>query len=108
MSSTIAHTPGPWLWHDHDTLRPADVDGCSSIHTILSPDGCFGYVGCSTSEITDEFEADLRLIAQAPNLLDALMLLATATAAVPSLSVAQRIALDRALQAIEAVTGVPS
>ena len=67
------HTPGPWVWADHYTLRPAKpAPERSAVHTILSPDGCFGYVEKTWREIEPEDDANRALIAAAPELLAAL------------------------------------
>jgi hypothetical protein len=44
----------------------------SSVHTILSPDGAFGYLGSNFKDTEIESQANRFLIAAAPSLLDAL------------------------------------
>jgi hypothetical protein len=64
------HTPGPWQWDGDYTLRPVNPDPSrSALHTILSPDGPYGFVQTSTADVWPEFEANKRLIAAAPDLL---------------------------------------
>jgi hypothetical protein len=68
-----AHTPGPWQWDGDYTLRPVNPDPeRSALHTIISPDGPFGFVQTATADVFPEFEADKLLIAAAPELLEAL------------------------------------
>ena len=68
-----AHTPGPWEWHGDYTLRPAFPDPQKhALHTILSPDGPFGFVQTATADTEPEFQACKRLIAAAPELLAAI------------------------------------
>lgn len=68
-----AHTPGPWQWDGDYTLRPVNPDPeHSALHTIISPDGPFGFVQTATADVFPEFEADKLLIAAAPELLEAL------------------------------------
>lgn len=65
------HTPGPWAWDGDYTLRPVDPDpDRSAVHTILSPDGPYGFVQSVGADVDAEFQADQRLIAAAPELLD--------------------------------------
>jgi hypothetical protein len=71
--SGAAFTPGPWAWGGDFTLRPVNPDPTrSAVHTILSPDGCFGFVDSDPAATLAEAERDRRLIAAAPELLDAL------------------------------------
>jgi hypothetical protein len=68
-----AHTPGPWEWEGDYILRPVDPDASKhACHTILSPEGPFGFVRSAKADVRNEFEADKALIAAAPELLKAL------------------------------------
>ena len=67
-----AHTPGPWVWRDN-TLAPEKPDfPRSNVHSILDAEGGYGFLGSDRHATADELEADRRLIAAAPDLLDAL------------------------------------
>ena len=69
---SAAHTPGPWHWLTDRRLQPVVHDpDQSAVHTILSEDGCFGYLGSDLDATIAEDEANRRLIAAAPDLLDA-------------------------------------
>ncbi len=66
------HTPGPWEWDGDYTLRPARPDPRHhTLHTILSPDGPYGFLATSFAETEPEWQANKRLIAAAPALLEA-------------------------------------
>lgn len=71
--NTTKHTPGPWTWDMAGCcLRPVNArPEVSFIHTILSPDGPFGYLGANGADVQAEDAANRRLIAAAPNLLKA-------------------------------------
>ena len=71
-ATTTRHTPGPWIW-DGNTLRPEQPDPArSAVHSILDADGGFGFLGSDWRETLPELEADRRVIAAAPELLEAL------------------------------------
>ena len=74
-SGKASHTPGPWAWDESGNyLCPVDGDPSkSSVHTILSPDGTYGYLGSDFKKTQGEGEANRALIAAAPDLLDALV-----------------------------------
>ena len=60
------HTPGPWVPHKTDDLHGHD-------HFVMTPSGFLGYLpkeieGCGTQLFTED---DARLIAAAPELLEA-------------------------------------
>lgn len=79
---TTTFTPGPWVWTDRYTLRPAHPNPAThNIHTILVAEdiGC-GFVGSWLENSLAEGDANLALIAAAPDLYDA----AAAAAAVLS------------------------
>jgi hypothetical protein len=65
----VMHTPGPWKAGFDDGSGPTMVhrDGRPGIIAETNP-GC----GCCAGEATDENRADARLIAAAPELLEAL------------------------------------
>ena len=71
---TAAHTPGPWHWpNDSSELCPVDPDpDRSAVSSILHADGGYGFLGRANSETLAELDANRRLIAAAPELLDAL------------------------------------
>ena len=75
------HTPGPWAWSDGHTLRSVTPNPeTSSVHTILSSDGCeCGYLGSDWRATLAELDADKQLIAAAPDLLTALIELTDCT-----------------------------
>lgn len=68
------HTPGPWHWpHDSNDLCPVNPDPQHmAVSSILTADGGFGFLGRSSADTLAELDADRRLIAAAPDLLDAL------------------------------------
>lgn len=67
------YTPGPWKWHGDYTLIPANPSPQhSATHTILSPDGPYGFLGASSAAVEQEFQANKSLIEAAPLLLEAL------------------------------------
>lgn len=68
------HTPGPWHWpHDGNDLCPVNPDPTrSAVSSILTADGGYGFLGSSNADTLAELDADRRLIAAAPELLDAL------------------------------------
>ena len=64
------HTPGPWAW-SHDTLYPVNRDpNSSAVHSILEAGGGYGYIGSNLAQTLAELDADRRLIASAPDLLE--------------------------------------
>ena len=66
------HTPGPWHW-DGNTLMPVAGDPTTSaVHSILDAEGGYGYLGSKPADTLREIDACRRLIAAAPDLLDAL------------------------------------
>lgn len=71
-STATSHTPGPWIW-DGNTLQPEQRDpDRSQVHTILDADGGCGFLGSDWRQTCAELDADRRLIAAAPELLEAL------------------------------------
>ena len=72
--SAAKHTPGPWQWpHDSNELCPVNPDHRrSAVSQILYAEGGYGFLGRSNSDTLAELEADRRLIAAAPELLEAL------------------------------------
>ena len=66
--NTTKHTPGPWHTHRDDTapLFPRFYVTCKGIRSIAI------MTGGSDSSLADENEANARLIAAAPELLEAL------------------------------------
>lgn len=66
-------TPRPWIWTDRYTLRPAHPNPAThNIHTILVAEdiGC-GFVGSWLENSLAEGDANLALIAAAPDLYEA-------------------------------------
>lgn len=72
-SLAAKHTPGPWAW-EGNALRPTDLKpGESAVHTILDDEhGGRGFIGSDFRDTIAENDANRRLIAAAPALLDAL------------------------------------
>ncbi|THF61428.1 hypothetical protein E6C76_20315 [Pseudothauera nasutitermitis] len=69
---TPVHTPGPWMW-DRYVLVPAEPDpDRHAIHTILIAEHQgFGFVGSKLPDALAENDANMALLAAAPQLLDA-------------------------------------
>ncbi len=71
----MEHTPGPWKW-DGATLMPQVPNLDSAVHTILSEEGmAYGYVQSDWRDTIAESDGNRRLIAAAPEMLDALLLI---------------------------------
>jgi len=72
--SAAAYTPGPWAWNEsRSSLCPVNPDpNRSAVHTILSPDGPYGFLCGNNAETMSESEGNFRLIESAPLLLQAL------------------------------------
>lgn len=71
------HTPGPWEWDKHGySLRPVEPDpDVSNLHTIIDREyGAWGFLGKDLDAVLAEDAANRRLIASAPELLDALQI----------------------------------
>ena len=70
--SGARHTPGPWHWpHDSNHLCPVNLDPeKSSVSEILYAEGGYGFLGSRTSDTLAELDANRRLIAAAPDLLE--------------------------------------
>lgn len=66
------HTPGPWKW-DGYSLRPTNPDPeHSAVHTIIDAENTgLGFTGSDYKATIAESDANLALIAAAPQLLDA-------------------------------------
>lgn len=76
QATTARHTPGPWIWDDN-TLRPANPDpNTSNVSSILDAESGYGFMGGDVLATCAELNADLALIAAAPELLEALKLAA--------------------------------
>lgn len=72
QAATARHTPGPWIWDDN-TLRPANPDpNTSNVSSILDAESGYGFMGGDVLATCAELNADLALIAAAPELLEAL------------------------------------
>lgn len=72
------HTPGPWRLDDYNTIRadrPNDDDAVPIATWTCSPLGLDHAGSCTRPVIWDEAVANARLIAAAPDLLEALELL---------------------------------
>lgn len=69
---TPGHTPGPWQW-DHYVLLPVELDPDKhAINTILIAEHTgFGFLDSNLDAGLAENDANLALIAAAPQLLDA-------------------------------------
>lgn len=71
QATAAAHTPGPWAW-DGNTLVPVHRDpALSAVHSILDAESGYGFLGSKPSDSLRELHADRRLIAAAPELLEA-------------------------------------
>jgi len=72
LPAAPAHTPGPWHW-DGYSLRPTDPDpDRHAVHTILESEHIgWGFVASDLHAVRQEADANLSLIAAAPQLLDA-------------------------------------
>jgi hypothetical protein len=76
---TPRHTPGPWKW-DGRALVPVNPDPArNAVHTIVVDDGGSGFLGADRAATQAELDADLALIAAAPELLAALEALRNAS-----------------------------
>lgn len=66
------HTPGPWVW-DGYSLKPANPDPNNySVHTIIEAENIgWGFLCSDHAKSRAESDANLALIAAAPDLLDA-------------------------------------
>lgn len=65
-------TPGPWHWVSPTRLEPVVPDPQrSAVSVILSEDGCYGFFGSDLAATLAEDQANRRLIATVPDLLDA-------------------------------------
>ena len=73
MSEQPKHTPGPWYWDDEDALPWTDYDGVEHAPFLVDRNGRYVMAG---SDIRIPKEANARLIAAAPDLLEALKTLA--------------------------------
>ncbi len=70
---TTKHTPGPWRWTDN-SLAPVDPrPDDHSVAVILEDGDCYGFVAAETVDVLAEQDANRRLIAAAPDLLEALI-----------------------------------
>jgi hypothetical protein len=69
MSEQPKHSPAPWFWDDKDAMPWTDYDAAESAPFLLNANGCPIMTG---SDIRIAYEADGRLIAAAPELLEAL------------------------------------
>ncbi len=72
MSEQPKHSPSPWYWDDKDALPWTDYDDAESAPFLMNANGCPIMTG---SDIRIAYEADGRLIAAAPELLEALRLM---------------------------------
>ena len=69
MSEQPKHSPAPWYWDDKDSMPWTDYDDAESAPFLLNANGCPIMTG---SDIRIAYEADGRIIAAAPELLEAL------------------------------------
>lgn len=70
--NTSAHTPGPWFWALDADNQPTSLRQSGSGDTVIHPQAEQSDYGLSSHEWNDVSEADARLIAAAPDLLEAL------------------------------------
>jgi hypothetical protein len=69
----MSHTPGPWFAHDFSGLNEGDVEASDFSVSCTTPDHItVAIVGKGLRNKKDEWEANARLIAAAPELLEAL------------------------------------
>ena len=88
------HTPGPWTYHPDDT-----GDSCAAI---------VGKTGWVCDFINHPSDANARLMAAAPDLLDALWAMYTSFAAVEWMELHMQQASNMARAAIEKAIGRPA
>jgi hypothetical protein len=80
MSDTKSkHTPGPWFGRPHH--NPVGICGCDEVGLQIA------FITSASEERRDEFKANARLIAAAPDLLEALQA-AVASGIIPKTSAA--------------------
>lgn len=99
------HTPGPWAW-DHHVLVPERVDCAeSNVQTIMVAEtfGC-GFVGSDWRATMAESDANMELVAAAPDLLKALREVVRRLVARAPVEL-DGVALEVALAAIAKATG---
>ena len=65
--SEMKHTPGPWFGRPHH--NPVGICGCDEVGLQIA------FITSASEERRDEFKANARLIAAAPELLEALRVL---------------------------------
>lgn len=70
---TTTFTPGPWAWTDRYTLRPVHPEPATHhVHTILEAENIGrGFLGTRFEDSLPEADANLALIAAAPDLYEA-------------------------------------
>ena len=67
------HTPGPWFAHGFSGVNGEDVTPCDFAVSCTTPDHLtVAVMGVGVTGTRDEWEANARLIAAAPDLLEAL------------------------------------
>lgn len=64
------HTPGPWHWAHGYKLQPVNEESSLYVATILNADGCMMFRDAYGKEAAAQQDANLALIAAAPDLLD--------------------------------------
>lgn len=69
MQDQPKHSPGPWFWDDKDAMPWTDYDDAIHAPFLMNANGCPIMTG---SDIRICYETDARLIAAAPELLEAL------------------------------------
>ena len=70
-----AHTPGPWEWDGNYLVPTTPRPDVSAVHTILSPEGSYSYIGADLDASRAENEANRALIAAAPDMASALVVI---------------------------------
>jgi hypothetical protein len=80
MNDQPKHSPAPWYWDDEDALPWTDYDGVEHAPFLVDRNGRYVMTG---SDIRIPKEANARLIAAAPDLLEALNNLENDDGAIP-------------------------
>lgn len=72
MQDQPKHSPAPWFWDDEDAMPWTDYDDAIHAPFLMNANGCPIMTG---SDIRICYETDARLIAAAPELLEALKMM---------------------------------
>jgi hypothetical protein len=69
----MSHTPGPWFAHDFSGVNGEKVTPCDFAVSCTTPDHLtVAVMGMGLTGTPEEWEANVKLIAAAPDLLEAL------------------------------------